>query len=173
MVATESFLKAWLIFTFLWLIAASTQIYHHYTSLLIQRNFIYNPMVNASELLDDNPVNREILNRSFLQGWNNIYSFGVPGKVEISVAEEYIRDGYLVTWMPNGSSLASVSVRSPAWIEFRKKLINDGMKLRKDQTNEIVSIHLYKDMFMLFGLPMALLLGFFSFRSMKHYFSDS
>jgi hypothetical protein len=171
--ATKSFLRAWFIFTALWVVAASTQIYHHYSPLLIQRNYIYNPMVNATGLIDDNVENREILKRSFLQGWNNIYLFGVPGKVEITFSEEYFRDGYLETWMPNGSSLASVSVRSSSWMEFRKKLIDQGLKLREQEADEIYQRHASKDMLLLFGIPVAFLVGFISSRSVKFFLADN
>jgi hypothetical protein len=169
---TKSFLKAWGIFTALWIVAATTQIYHYYTPLFNQHNFIYNPMVNANGLIDDNPENREKLKRTFLQGWNNIYSFGEPGKVVITFSEEYFRDGYLETWMPNGSSLASVSIRSPVWMEFRQKLIAEGMKLREDEADEIYRAHLSEDILLLFGIPLAFLVGFISSRSLKHFLAD-
>lgn len=170
--ATKSFLKAWTFFTALWVVAASSQIYHHYSPLLVQRSYIYNPMINATGLMDDNAENREILKRSFLQGWNNIYSFGVPGKVEITFSEEYFRDGYLETWMPNGASLTSVSVRSPAWMEFRKKLIDEGMKLREQEADEIYHRHVREDILLLFGIPVAFLVGFISSRTLKQFLAD-
>jgi membrane protease subunit (stomatin/prohibitin family) len=96
----------------------------------------------------------------------------MPGTVEVTFSEEYFRDGYLEAWMPNGSSLISVSVRSAEWSSFRQKLINEALRLRETQTANIYRQYFAKDMLPIFGVPAAFIFGFATSRTMKHFFRE-
>jgi hypothetical protein len=160
----NTFLKAWGIFTAAWMVAVVTLIYPHYAPVFMQSNFIYNPWVNPNRLLADSQENMEILKRSFIQGWSNIYSFGVPGEVEISFSKQIYRDGHLETWMPLGSNLSSVRSDSSDWLDFRNTLTNEALRLREKAFKEIYNQHALKDAVLAFSAPCMLIFGFVAAR---------
>lgn len=163
----KSFLKVFFVFTALWVLIVLTQIFQHYAPLLKQSNFIYNPMINARKLLTDNSTNMETLKRSFTLGEYNIYSFGIPGTVEIAISKQRSPDGHLEVWMPVGSSLASVRDDSSQWFEFKKKLTEDAVSLRKSNVRETYHQYLLKDALLIFCAPSMLVLGFIAARLVR------
>jgi hypothetical protein len=160
----KSFLKFWAVFSALWMSAASLVIYRHYLPLFEQSSYIYNPLVNPNGLLDLTSENWDALQRSFPIEEYNIYSYGVPSKIEISFPKQSFTDGHLEVLIPVGLNLISASDHSPKWISFRNELTRIAFSLREKRSSEIYGKHLLEDAVMVFCMPSMLMLGFFASR---------
>lgn len=113
----------------------------------------------SKRLLPKNQKNWEMLKRSSSMEWHNIYSFGIPGKVEIAYSKQFYKSG-AETWMLSGPIVESVSVDSPKWLEFRNRLTEESLKLREEAAQQVYAQYLVKDAVLVFGAPTLLLLGF-------------
>jgi len=153
----KKMLILWAIGSILWILAVTVQVFEHYSPLLKQSNYIYNPMISPEKLMQANAENRERLVRSYQDGDGNIYSFGMAGVVGIEFSQQAFTGDILHTWMPYRGSVASFEATSPEWQNFRQSLVEQALSLREKQKQETFERFLVADSALIFGVPVIFL----------------